>query len=95
MLTNILENFKDYLHCSPQTVKGNRGCFHTVAIDIMPDSEFKLYLLEINSSPGLNAPSYHWGQLNDFANSLLNKTVDVINGKNKESANNKGFILIK
>jgi len=95
MMISILDNFKDYLQCAPSSDKNNRGCFHTIAIDIMPDSEFKLYLLEINSSPGLNAPSYHWGQLDDFANSLLNRTVDVITGKNKDHVNNKGFILIK
>jgi len=88
MLKIILESSKDYLRGS----RKNGGCFHITAIDIMPDSEFKLHLLEINASPGLNAPSYHWGQLNDFAKSVLNKTVDVVNGNNEI---NKGFILIK
>jgi hypothetical protein len=90
MLKIVLDNSKDYLQCS----NSNRGCFHLTAIDIMPDSEFNLHLLEINASPGLNAPSYHWGQLDDFVNSLLNKTVDVVNGTNKYKSKG-GFILIK
>lgn len=77
MLKVIIESSDDYLQCS----RKNKGCFHVVAIDIMPDSEFKLHLLEINSSPGLNAPSYHWGTLDYFVNSLLHRTVDVLNDK--------------
>jgi hypothetical protein len=90
MLKVILESSEEYLQYS----RKNKGCFHITAIDIMPDSEFKLHLLEINSSPGLNAPSYHWGTLDYFVNSLLHRTVDVISEKERFS-HFKGFKKIK
>ena len=62
----------------------------------MPDKDFNLFLLEINSRPGMNAPLYHWGDLSNFSNSLLKKTIDVENN-NKTNISNKedGFIFIK
>jgi hypothetical protein len=95
MLELILDNSKGYLKCINSDTSGNRGCFQHIAIDIMPDKDFKLYLLEINSRPGMNAPTYHWGDLNNFTNSLMNKTVDVVNHGKKDIINKKGFILIK
>ena len=58
----------------------------------MPDIYWKLHLLEINGSPGMNAPIYHWKNLNKFAKSLVNKTSDLL--KNKKLVKG-GFILIK
>jgi len=96
MLILILDNSVDYLKCEKMN-KGTRGCFQYIAIDIMPDVDFHLHLLEINGSPGLNAPFYHWKNLDNFAESILSKTSDVItkNTKNTKNTNGKGFILIK
>jgi hypothetical protein len=79
MLSVILDNSKEYINC-----EGN--AFHRLAIDIMPDSQFKLYLLEINAHPGMNAPDYHWNGLSDYLTGLS----DVLNNRK-----NKKFILIK
>lgn len=99
MLKIILQNSKDYLQCK------NKNCFQYIAIDVMPDINWKLYLLEVNGRPGMNAPQYHWGNLMDFTNSLLNKTSERLNktpgrlnktNKNKEyNVSKKGFILIQ
>ena len=96
ILRVILLNSKDYLHCANENVKGKRNCFQNIAIDLMPDENWKLYLLEINGKPGMNAPSYHWGNLLNFTNSLLNKTSDLIYKNNLIVNNNvKGFVLVK
>jgi hypothetical protein len=91
MLTIILENSKKYLQYE-NINENTRGSFHRLAIDIMPDTNFKLYLLEINAHPGMNAPEYHWNGLENYFKSLINKTSDVINQKKMK---NKGFLLIK
>jgi hypothetical protein len=91
MLKTILTNSRDYLHCSNENVKGARDCFQNIAIDIMPDDNWKLYLLEINGKPGMNAPSFNWGGLKNFTTSMMEK---LIKGKNNEK-NKKGFIKIK
>jgi hypothetical protein len=88
MLQIILANSQDYLQCNSQTIPGKRNCFQNIAIDIMPDENWKLYLLEINGKPGMNAPSYHWGGLGNFTNSMMDKLTNV------NSTNKKGFILI-
>ena len=59
----------------------------------MPDSKWKLYLLEINGKPGMNAPGYHWGGLTNFTNSLIN--VSNLKDLKDFNSNKKGFILIK
>ena len=85
MLEVIFENSKEYLQF--EKINSNTiGAFHRLAIDIMPDSQFKLYLLEINASPGMNAPEYHWKGLDNYLISL----VDILHNKT-----NKKFILIK
>ena len=61
----------------------------------MPDVDFHLHLLEINGSPGLNAPFYHWKNLDKFAESILSRTSDLINKKSTKNSFGKGFILIK
>ena len=91
MLQIILENSKNYITYD-KINENTRGAFHRLAIDIMPDDNFNLYLLEINAFPGMNAPEYHWNGLDNYLKSLLNKTSDIIN---KKDSNNKGFILIK
>uniref|UniRef100_A0A6C0IAP2 Tubulin-tyrosine ligase n=1 Tax=viral metagenome TaxID=1070528 RepID=A0A6C0IAP2_9ZZZZ len=89
MLTVILENSViDYEKVNNQTI----GSFHRLAIDIMPDSNFHLHLLEINAHPGMNAPEYHWNGLDRYFKSLVNKTADQLYDGKK---NVKGFILIK
>lgn len=92
MLTVILDNSVNYLKCDKMN-QGTRGCFQYIAIDIMPDDKFHLHLLEINGSPGLNAPFHHWKNLDKFAESILSKTSDFINKKENKVGN--GFILIK
>lgn len=96
ILLIILENSVNYLKCEKMN-QGTRGCFQYIAIDIMPDVNFHLHLLEINGSPGLNAPFYHWKNLDNFAESILNRTSDLItkNSSNKNKFGGKGFILIK
>jgi hypothetical protein len=91
MLIVILENSKKYLKYE-KIHQHTRGTFHRMAIDIMPDDNFKLYLLEINAHAGMNAPEYHWNGLRRYAKSLLNKTSDFINNK---KIKNDGFLLIK
>jgi len=78
MLSVIFDNSKDYIQ--------DNNAFHRMAIDIMPDSQFKLYLLEINAHPGMNAPDYHWNGLSDYLTSLSNVLNNIPNNK---------FILIK
>ena len=94
MLIIILENSVNYLKCNKMN-RGTRGCFQYIAIDIMPDVDFHLHLLEINGSPGLNAPFYHWKNLDKFAESILSRTSDLINGNKTKNNFGKGFILIK
>ena len=86
------ENSKKYLRYE-NINENTRGSFHRLAIDIMPDTNFKLYLLEINAHPGMNAPEYHWNGLENYFKSLINKTSDVINKTSKMK--NNGFLLIK
>lgn len=93
MLSVILDNSKEYLFCMNSQNKSCRGCFQYIALDLMPDAHFNLYLLEVNARPGMNAPNYHWGNLQYFADSLLDKTMDMVYGKNKK-LNKNGFILI-
>jgi hypothetical protein len=95
MLEKILDNFKDYLLCINTQSKNYKGCFQNIAIDIMPDEDFHLWLLEINANPGMNAPIYHWGNLENFANSVLNRTSDVVFDNKKIPVSTKGFDLIK
>jgi hypothetical protein len=87
MLEVIFENAENdngnYLQCDNKcpgkTCVANRGCFQYIAIDIMPVKEnFKLYLLEINGGPGLNAPKYHWGGTNEFYNGILAKVRSLL-----------------
>jgi len=85
MLSIILDNSKDYIEYE-KINEETKGAFHRLAIDIMPDSNFKLYLLEINAHPGMNAPEHHWKGLDDY---LLGIS-DILNNKK-----NKKFILIK
>ena len=94
MLEVILDNSKNYLNCDSGSNNDNRGCFQYIAIDIMPDTFFKLILLEINGRPGMNAPLYHWKSLHNFANGITNRTSGVINNDNNDN-NTNGFILIK
>ena len=79
MLEVIFENattdFGEYLQCDNKCPSScsSKGCYQYIAIDIMPVDDFKLYLLEINGGPGLNAPKYHWGGTEHFINSILSK----------------------
>jgi len=91
MLIVILENSVKYLKYE-KINENTRGSFHRLAIDLMPDSNFKLYLLEINAHAGMNAPEYHWNGLHRYAKSLVNKTSDFINNKKIKTS---GFLLIK
>jgi hypothetical protein len=95
ILKVVLDNSVDYLRCDEMN-KSTRGCFQTIAIDLMPDETFKLHLLEINASPGFNAPYFHWKGLKRFANSILARTSDIIRRTNSRMGNvNNGFTLIK
>ena len=87
MLKVVLDNSREYLHCNNDFIPGKRDCFQTIAIDIMPDKNWKLYLLEINGKPGMNAPSYNWGGLDNFTNSMMERVYS------KKSKNN--FLKIK
>ena len=94
MLNVIFENSKDnFLKCDSCSINKcvDLGCYQYIAIDIMPDTDFKLYLLEINGNPGLNAPEYHWGGTETFKNNILEKLDSLIN----KTENNNEFILIK
>jgi hypothetical protein len=95
ILRVILANSKEYLLCNTKSIPGKRNCFQNIAIDLMPDENWKLYLLEVNGKPGMNAPSYHWGNLLNFTNSLLNKTTDLVYKNKNKLISNKGFILVK
>ena len=88
MLQIILANSQDYLQCNSQTIPGKRNCFQNIAIDIMPDQNWKLFLLEINGKPGMNAPSYNWGSLQNFTTSMIQQLT-----KEKGSLKN-GFVKI-
>jgi hypothetical protein len=91
----VLENSMEYIKCVNYSNTQTRGCFQYIAFDVMPDRDFNLHLLEINGRPGMNAPKYHWKSLKNFANSLLNKTSDVLFKNKKNPVSKKGFILIK
>lgn len=88
MLEVIFEK-DSYLQCDnkcPGNICAeNRGCFQYIAIDIMPVKEaFKLYLLEINGGPGLNAPKYHWGDTKQFYDSILAKVRSLLDGNEND-----------
>jgi len=71
ILRVLLDNSKEYLHCIPSKDK-ETDCFQNIALDLMPDDKWKIYLLEVNGKPGMNAPSYQWGgTLKDYTDSLL------------------------
>ena len=89
MLKIILDNSKEYLYCSSRTIKGNRNCFQNIAIDIMPDENWRLFLLEINGRPGMNAPNYNWNGLGKYTDTMLER----LNGKTFNNYR-KGFIKI-
>jgi hypothetical protein len=89
MLKIILDNSKEYLYCSSRTIKGNRNCFQNIAIDIMPDENWRLFLLEINGRPGMNAPNYNWNGLGKYTDTMLER----LNGKSFFN-HRKGFIKI-
>lgn len=88
MLKVILDNSNEYLQCSSQFIPGERNCFQNIAIDIMPDENWKLYILEINGKPGMNAPGYTWKGLEKFTTSMMETLI-------KKVKNKKGFINIK
>jgi len=88
MLQIILANSQDYLQCNSQNIPGKRNCFQNIAIDIMPDQNWKLFLLEINGKPGMNAPSYNWGSLQNFTTSMMQQLT-----KSKDTLKN-GFVKI-
>jgi hypothetical protein len=73
MLKIILDNSREYLFCSTKTIRGNRNCFQNIAIDIMPDENWKLILLEINGKPGMNAPNYNWNGLDDYTSKMVER----------------------
>ena len=89
MLKIILANSKEYLYCSSRAIRGNRNCFQNIAIDIMPDENWRLFLLEINGRPGMNAPSYNWNGLGKYTDSMIER----LNGKSFFN-HRKGFIKI-
>ena len=96
MLIVIFENSKDdFLKCDTYCTKNEKckdlGCYQYIAIDIMPDDNFKLILLEINGNPGLNAPNYHWGGTETFKNNILEKLESLID----KTENDNEFTLIK
>ena len=92
ILKIILINAKDYLLCNNKYIQGKRNCFQNIAIDLMPDEHWKLFLLEINGKPGMNAPTYHWGgNIKDYTDSLVEKVIDL-KTKNKKKGR---FIQIK
>ena len=96
MLIVIFENSKDnFLKCDKYCTKNSdcndRGCYQYIAIDIMPNTNFKLILLEINGNPGLNAPNYHWGGTETFKNNILEKLESLID----KTENDNEFTLIK
>jgi hypothetical protein len=95
ILEVVLDNSKEYLKCVNYSNKVSQGCFQYIAFDVMPDSDFKLFLLEINGRPGMNAPMYHWKSLKNFSNSMMNKTSDLILKDKNSPISKKGFILIK
>jgi hypothetical protein len=100
ILRVVLDNSKEYLHCSLNSKEDGKNCFQNIALDLMPDSRWKIFLLEVNGKPGMNAPSYQWGgTLKDYTDSLLNNILNDKNNKNgkkyKNNKNNKGFILVK
>jgi len=92
ILKIILKNSKEYLQCNLENISGKRNCFQNIAIDLMPNEKWKLYLLEINGRPGMNAPNYHWGgNLKDYTDSLVENLIREKKIKNK----NKNIIKIK
>jgi len=90
MLKIILLNSKQYLRCNSKLVKGKRNCFQNIAIDIMPDENWKLFLLEINGKPGMNAPSYNWKGLDKYTSSMMK-----IVTREKKKSKKGGFLLVK
>lgn len=95
ILEVVLDNSVNYLKCVNYSNKISKGCFQYIAFDVMPDEDFKLYLLEINGRPGMNAPMYHWKGLKNFTNSLINKTSDLVFKNKRTPLSKRGFILIK
>ena len=83
MLKVILKSSRDYLYCTNRVIPGRRNCFQNIAIDIMPDENWKLFLLEINGRPGMNAPGYNWGGLTLFTRSMMERLYNIKNAKNQ------------
>jgi hypothetical protein len=98
LLKTVFRNSVDYLYClnSPHKLhhlKDFKGCFQYIALDIMLDDTMRVWLLEINAGPGMNAPSFHWGSLKNFMNGILDKTSDLIYNKDEKDTND-GWIKI-
>jgi len=77
---------KDNLLC----LNENNICFQYIAFDFhLEDNNSKPqpWLLEVNSTPGLKAPSYQWkGGIKNFLESILNITINT-----KMSSNNQNL----
>ena len=100
ILKIILINAKEYLLCNNEFIQGKRDCFQNIALDLMPDSHWKLYLLEINGKPGMNAPLYHWGgNIKDYTynlmDSLLKSEKDKKEPSRKTTKNKKNGTFIE
>jgi hypothetical protein len=81
---------RDELRC---TNPGN--CYQYIALDFMVDSTSKVWLLEVNSNPGLKSPTAQIkpGGLTRFMNGIMNITLDD-NAMIRE-VNNKEYYIPK
>ena len=102
---NILDQIKNIIRVVLTITKNelkclnNTYCYQQIAFDFMINQEIselgilspKVYLLEVNATPGLKAPSYEWsknlGGIENYFDSIFNITLDT----KLEKGNNQLF----
>jgi len=85
----IFQNSSKYLKC----YQGNKVCWQTIAIDILPDVNWNLWLIEVNANPGMKGPKNKWNKkkLFDFADEILTLTLGE---QSKSYKKDKNFLSI-
>ena len=72
-----IKGYKNQIRCRNK-FETYYGCFHLLAYDLMISDDGKLYILEVNTAPGLKGPRGTWGseKLTEFFDDIFKLTID-------------------